>query len=161
MSDTNKQSFKFSLNARAGFILFFVIVLLGIAVTSFFIVDQTEEAVVIRLGKYSRTAPPGLHFKLPFGIEQNFNVPTQIVQNMQFGFRVEQAGVNTIFSNADYPEESIMLTGDLNIVDVEWIIQYRIEDPRDWLFNVSNREKNHSGYIPISSEPSCWRSCYY
>jgi membrane protease subunit HflK len=141
MSDTNKQSFKFSLNARAGFILFFVIVLLGIAVTSFFIVDQTEEAVVIRLGKYSRTAPPGLHFKLPFGIEQNFNVPTQIVQNMQFGFRVEQAGVNTIFSNADYPEESIMLTGDLNIVDVEWIIQYRIEDPRDWLFNVSNREK--------------------
>jgi membrane protease subunit HflK len=53
---------------------------------------------------------------------------------------VEQAGVNTVFSNADFPEESIMLTGDLNIVDVEWIIQYRIENPTDWLFNVENRE---------------------
>jgi membrane protease subunit HflK len=93
---------------------------------------------VTRLGRFDRTAPPGLHFKLPFGIEQNYNVPTQQIQNMQFGFRVESAGQNTIFSSADFPEESIMLTGDLNIVDVEWIIQYRISDPEAWLFNVAD-----------------------
>ena len=133
--------FSFNLNGRALSIVLIVLILIGIATTSFFVVDQTEEAVVIRLGRYHRTAAPGLHFKLPFGIEQNFNVPTQIVQNMQFGFRVEQAGINTLFSNVDFPEESLMLTGDLNIVDVEWIIRYRINEPRQWLFNVEDPNK--------------------
>ncbi len=132
---------RFPINGRILSIVVVVLVLLGIATTSFFVVDQTEEAVVLLLGRYNRTAAPGLHFKIPFGIEQNFNVPTQVVQNMTFGFRVERAGVNTVFSDVDYPEESIMLTGDLNIVDVEWVVQYRIEDPRNWLFNVENREK--------------------
>lgn len=130
--------FRFRLNGRAVSIILIVLILIGVATTSFFVVDQTEEAVVTRLGRYHRTAAPGLHFKLPFGIEQNYNVPTQQIQNMQFGFRVEQSGVNTVFSNADFPEESLMLTGDLNIVDVEWIIQYRIADPRAWLFNVND-----------------------
>jgi len=130
--------FSFRLNGRALSIVLIVLILVGIATTSFFVVDQTEEAVVTRLGRFDRTAPPGLHFKLPFGIEQNYNVPTQQIQNMQFGFRVESAGQNTVFSSADFPEESIMLTGDLNIVDVEWIIQYRISDPEAWLFNVAD-----------------------
>ena len=130
--------FSFSLNGRTLSIVVIVLILIGIATTSFFVVDQTEEAVVTRLGRYHRTAPPGLHFKLPFGIEQNFNVPTQQIQNMQFGFRVEQAGQNTTFSSADFPEESLMLTGDLNIVDVEWIIQYRIAEPQNWLFEVED-----------------------
>lgn len=137
----NSPRFSFRLNGRAVMIVLIVLILIGIATTSFFVVDQTEESVVLRLGRYHRTAAPGLHYKLPFGIEQSYNVPTQIVQNMQFGFRVEQAGVNTVFSSADFPEESVMLTGDLNIVDVEWIIQYRIENPTDWLFNVENRER--------------------
>jgi membrane protease subunit HflK len=137
MSDNDQQQrFSFKLNGKALTIVLIVLVLIGIATTSFFVVDQTEEAVVTRFGRYNRTAAPGLHFKIPFGVEQNYNVPTQVVQNMQFGFRVEQAGINTVFSNADFPEESLMLTGDLNIVDVEWIIQYRIDEPRDWLFNV-------------------------
>jgi membrane protease subunit HflK len=109
--------------------------------SSFFVVDQTEEAVVLRFGQYNRTVGPGLQFKMPFGIETNYNVPTQVIQSMAFGFRVERPGVNTVRSDVDYPEESIMLTGDLNIVDVEWIIQYRIVNAQDWLFNVQNREK--------------------
>jgi membrane protease subunit HflK len=59
----------------------------------------------------------------------------------EFGFRTERAGVTTVYSDFDYPDESIMLTGDLNIVDVEWIIQYRIVDPVNWLFKVDNQRK--------------------
>lgn len=131
----------FRLNSRALGIVVVVLVLIGIAGTAFFVVDQTEEAVVLRLGRYHRTQGPGLHYKLPFGIEQSYNVPTQVIQNMTFGFRVERPGVTTTISSRDFPQESVMLTGDLNIVDVEWIIQFRIVDPRQWLFKVQDREK--------------------
>jgi modulator of FtsH protease HflK len=116
-----------------------VIAIAASVMSSFFVVDQSEEAVVIRLGKVNRIVGPGLQFKFPFGIEQNYNVPTQIVQKMEFGFRTEAAGVDTRYSSADYPEESIMLTGDLNIIDTEWIIQFRISNPRDWLFKVRDQ----------------------
>jgi membrane protease subunit HflK len=76
---------------------------------------------------------------MPLGIEKNLNVPTQVVQTMDFGFRTEQAGVNTSFSSRDFSEESLMLTGDLNIIDVEWVVQYRINDPVAWLFNVEEK----------------------
>jgi membrane protease subunit HflK len=112
-----------------------------IAGGSFFVVDQSEAAVVLRLGKYNRTTGPGLHWKMPLGFEKNFNVPTQVIQTMSFGFRTERAGVTTVYSKVDYPEESIMLTGDLNIVDVEWTVQYRITDARAWLFHVDNQQK--------------------
>ncbi len=131
----------FNLNKKAITIVVVVVALLGIATTSFFVVDQTEEAVVLRLGRFHRIAPPGLQFKLPFGIDQNYNVATQAVQNMQFGFRVQQPGVTSVFDTGDFSEESLMLTGDLNIVDVEWIIQYRITDPFNWLFNVHDQPR--------------------
>ncbi|MFP4484284.1 MAG: FtsH protease activity modulator HflK [Spirochaetota bacterium] len=138
--DVSPPQMPFKLRPRTLVIIVIVIALIVIIMGSFFVVDQTEEAVVLRFGQYDRTVGPGLQFKLPFGIEKNYNVPTQVIQSMQFGFRVERPGVNTIRSNVDYPEESIMLTGDLNIVDVEWIIQYRITDPRAWLFNVQERD---------------------
>ena len=109
--------------------------------TSFYIVDQTEEAVVTRFGRYLTTAGPGMHYKLPFGIDAHYPVKTRVVQTEQFGFRTLSAGVNTQYSDQTFPDESTMLTGDLNIVDVEWIIQYRIVDPRAWLFNVQERLK--------------------
>jgi len=117
-----------------------IVVLIG-SFSSFYMVDQTEEAVVLFLGKFSSVTGPGLHFKLPFGIETSYNVRTQAIQSMQFGFRTEKAGINTRYSSGDYSDESIMLTGDLNIVDVLWEIQYRIVDPRAWLFNVQEKEK--------------------
>lgn len=114
----------------AGLILLFVI-----AITGFYVVDQTEDAVVTRFGKYLTTVGPGLHFKIPLLIDRSYAVPTKPVQTEQFGFRTVQPGSSNVYQN-NLTRESTMLTGDLNIVDVEWIIQYRIVDPRAWLFNV-------------------------
>ena len=109
--------------------------------TSFIVVDQTESAVITTLGKYSKTLGAGLHYKLPFGLQKAYIVKTKVVQTETFGFRTIKSGVVTQYSEEKFPDESTMLTGDLNIVDVEWIIQYRINDPRAWLFNVSDRQK--------------------
>jgi membrane protease subunit HflK len=117
------------------------IVLLIIFSTSFIVVDQTERAVITTFGKFTRVAEPGLAFKWPFGVQRAYHVKTEVVQTEQFGFRTDKAGVVTQYSAKEYPEESTMLTGDLNIVSVEWIIQYRITDPKAWLFNVSDRRK--------------------
>jgi modulator of FtsH protease HflK len=118
-------------------------VILGLILlfSSFFMVDQKEEAVVLNLGKFSRMVGPGLHLKVPFGVEKNYNVPTQRILKQEFGFRTLESGVVSTYSNADFSSESIMLTGDLNIIDVEWIIQYQITDARAWLFGVENQEK--------------------
>jgi membrane protease subunit HflK len=129
------------LTPKAIIIVVVVIVALITAFSSFFVVDPQETAAVLLFGRYTRMAEPGLHFKLPFGIEKNYNVPTQVVLKQEFGFRTERPGVTTIRAGQDFPEESIMLTGDLNIVDVEWIIQYRIVDAFNWLFKVQDKEK--------------------
>ena len=112
-----------------------IIFVLILGSTSFVIVDQTEDAVITRFGKYYTTLGPGLHFKIPFGIDKNYNVPTKSIQTEQFGFRTLKGGVTNTYEN-NMTKESTMLTGDLNIIDVEWIIQYRIFDPKAWLFNV-------------------------
>jgi membrane protease subunit HflK len=118
-----------------------VVLALILLFSSFFMVDQKEEAVVLNLGKFSRLVGPGLHFKVPFGVEKNYNVPTQRILKEEFGFRTIEPGVISTYSNQDYSSESIMLTGDLNIVDVEWIIQYQITDARAWLFGVQDQHK--------------------
>ncbi|HPX25529.1 MAG TPA: FtsH protease activity modulator HflK [Treponemataceae bacterium] len=120
-----------------------ILIALGIIVlvlisTSFYVVDETEQSVITRFGRYYKTLGSGLQFKLPFGIDKNYNVPVKVVQTEQFGFQTVKAG--TINQYADsITKETTMLTGDLNIVDVEWIIQYRIVDPAAWLFNVKER----------------------
>lgn len=119
-----------------------IIILVVVAIagfTSFYVVDETEQAVITRLGKYITTTGPGLHWKLPFGLEKNYNVPVKIVQMEQFGFKTVKAGRNNEYKN-NISSESTMLTGDLNIVNVEWIIQYKIENPRQWLFGVYEKE---------------------
>lgn len=106
----------------------------------FFIVDETEQAVITRFGKYERTTGPGLQFKLPFGIDKNYNVPVKVVQTEQFGFKTVKSGRDNEYRN-NIVSESTMLTGDLNIVDVEWIIQYRIVEPKQWLFGVLEKRQ--------------------
>ncbi len=111
------------------------------AFSSFYMVDQKEQAVILLFGEFNRITEPGLHFKLPFGIEKNYNVPTQRILKEEFGFRTEEPGITTRYSSRDYTGESIMVTGDLNIIDVQWIIQYQIADPMNWLFKVENQRK--------------------
>ncbi len=108
--------------------------------SSFYVVDETENAVITRFGKYTQTVGAGLHAKLPFGIDKSYMVPVKVVQMEQFGFKTIKAGRNNEYKN-NIGAESEMLTGDLNIVDVEWIIQYRIVDPKQWLFGVLEKQQ--------------------
>jgi len=119
-----------------------ILVIVGILViillsTSVFIVDQTSQAVITRFGKFTGIREPGLHFKLPFGIDRNYTVKVKKVETEEFGFRTTRSG--NLPAYASQSTESVMLTGDLNIVDVEWIIQYRVTDPKAWVFNVNER----------------------
>ena len=113
------------------------IVVVILLATSVFIVDQTEKAVITRFGKYTTTKGPGLQFKLPFGIDKNYTINVRTVQTQEFGYRTLRGGSTPTYARQS--GESTMLTGDLNIIDVEWIIQYRIIDPRAWVFNVNER----------------------
>jgi len=109
--------------------------------TSFYTVPQDSVALVQRFGEYKRTAEPGLHFRLPFGMERVTRVPVERVIKEEFGFRTVSAGVKTEYSDMDYSTESLMLTGDLNIADVQWVVQYKIKDPYEYVFRVRGVEE--------------------
>jgi len=112
------------------------VLVLAMLFTSFYTVDPEEVALVLRFGKYVRTADPGLHFKIPLGIERALKVPIQRQLKDEFGFRTVAAGVRSQFTTRGYGDEANMLTGDLNAAVVEWVIQYRIVDPYKFLFRV-------------------------
>ena len=116
-----------------------VIIILILAAFSFYTVDANENGVILRLGKYSHTTPPGLHFKIPI-IDQVYRIQVDKQFKREFGFRTLKAGVQTQYSKRNYYRESWMLTGDLNIADVRWIIQYKIKNAADYLFNVRDVE---------------------
>ncbi|MCL5096148.1 MAG: FtsH protease activity modulator HflK [Candidatus Omnitrophica bacterium] len=114
-----------------------VISLAGILLfSSWFTIEPEESGVILRFGKYNRTVEPGLHFKLPIGLERVYKVPVKRQLKQEFGFRTVEAGVRSQFAAKGYEQESQMLTGDLNVADVEWVTQYRISDPRNYLFKV-------------------------
>jgi len=114
------------------------ILLIFFLYSSFVTISPEEVGVVLRLGKYDRTIDPGLNLVMPFGIERVNKVAVERQQKEEFGFRTAQADVRTQYSTRDYENESLMLTGDLNAADVEWIVQYRISDPYLYLFKVRN-----------------------
>jgi len=124
--------------AAAGVAALFVLVgLLG----AVYQIEPEEVGVVLRFGKYVRTTEPGLHFKVPV-VEEMLRVPVQRQLKQEFGFRTTAAGVRTEYAGltGQLGEESIMLTGDLNVAVVEWIVQYRVSDPYEYLFRVRNLE---------------------
>jgi membrane protease subunit HflK len=105
-------------------------------VSSFYSVGPDEVGVIRRFGKYVRTEPPGLNWRWPFNIEKLNIVKVQRVMKEEFGFRTVRSGVQSEYSREDFQNESLMLTGDFNVIDVTWVVQFRIKDPVKLLFNV-------------------------
>jgi len=119
-------------------------VLIGIFVlivgfSSFFQVGAEEVGVITRFGAFDRTVESGLNVKIPF-IERVQKVAVERQQKLEFGFRTTKAAVKSSYTRDGVEGESLMLTGDLNLADVEWVVQYRIENPYNYLFKVRNPE---------------------
>lgn len=120
-----------------------VLILLAVSLTSFYTIQPDEEGVVLRFGRYHTTTSPGLHFKLPLGIDQTTKVKTKLILQQEFGFRTESVrGKRTSYADRNFNDESLMLTGDLNVADVEWITQFQIAEPQKYLFNVRDPVQN-------------------
>jgi membrane protease subunit HflK len=120
---------------RTGVLVLLILIAL---LTSFYTVGPEQIGVVLRFGRYVRSTDPGLHFKLPYGIENVTKVPVQRQLKQEFGFRTRSAGVRSDYTKRGYEGEANMLTGDLNAADVEWVVQYRVVDPERFLFRVRN-----------------------
>ncbi|HDZ62443.1 MAG TPA: FtsH protease activity modulator HflK [Nitrospirae bacterium] len=126
------------LNFKAVGLAVAAIFVIALVSSMVFTISPEEEGVVLRFGKYTRTVKPGLHFKLPYGIEKHYKVPVERQLKEEFGFRTRKPGTRTTYSSRGYDEESLMLTGDLNAADVQWIVQFRIKDAYQFLFRVRN-----------------------
>lgn len=101
-------------------------------------IGPDEVGVRQRFGKYIGLSSPGLHAQLPFGIDRVTPIKVEKVLKEEFGMRTIKPGVKTEYSRSDYPDETLMLTGDLNILDVRWIVQFKIKDPVKLLFAIRN-----------------------
>lgn len=116
-----------------------LLLLLVGAFTCFYTVNAESVAVVQRFGRYQQTAPPGLHFKIPFGVDKVTVVPTLRQLKLEFGFSTR--GATNEYQGSQQPDlERNMVTGDLNAAEVEWVVQYGISDPVQYLFNVHQPE---------------------
>ena len=119
-----------------------ILVAVAVSLTSMYTVEADEVVVVLRFGQYIDTTQPGLRFKLPFGIDQVIGVPVKRVFKEEFGFRTLRAGVRTQYDPRDYSDESLLLTGDLSIADVEWVVQYQISEPQKFLFAIRDATRS-------------------
>ena len=125
-----------SFRPAAMLIAFGILLVVWGVLSSFYTVQPEERAVVKRFGKVRGIADPGLHFKLPFGVDSVQPVATERVLKQEFGFRTEDTSSPRSRFSDDIPDESLMLTGDLNIIEVEWVVQYRIKDPVQFLYSM-------------------------
>jgi membrane protease subunit HflK len=122
---------------KTRFIIIGLIFVLAIS-SSIFQVGPEEVGVITQFGRYTRTLEPGLNMKIPFA-EKVYRVPVQRQLKLEFGFTTVEAGVNSEYTKTtENRRESLMLTGDLNLADVEWVVQYRISDAYNYLFKVRN-----------------------
>jgi membrane protease subunit HflK len=130
----------FSLRGRGNLAARIVLILLavGVLVSTYYQVNADSVAVVRRFGRYVRTTDPGPHLRIPL-VETVTVVPVQRQLKAEFGFITDRANVRSQFSqNENTLAESLMLTGDLNVAVVEWIVQYKVKDPYKYLFKVRN-----------------------
>lgn len=123
-------------NARQIFLGALVLLLVW---TGFFQVGPEEVGVITRFGKYTREVNPGLNFKIPL-VERVTKVAVERQQKQEFGFRTVESNVRSDYTKRGTADESLMLTGDLNLADVEWVVQYRISNAYQYLFKVRHPE---------------------
>lgn len=117
------------------------VVVLILLAGSFYQIAPEEKGVILQFGKFVRSTDPGLHLKLPLGIEKLIKVPVQRQLKQEFGFRTRRAGIQTQYAvTPESLNESVMLTGDLNVAVVEWIVQYKIKNPYNYLFKLRDAE---------------------
>ena len=115
--------------------LLFLVVVLWVSI---FQISTEEVGVITRFGKYVRQVEPGLNFKVPFA-EDVYKVPVERQQKLEFGFRTTRAGINSRYENSSSTkDEALMLTGDLNLAEVQWVVQYRVDNAYNNLFEVRN-----------------------
>lgn len=135
----NVEEFIRWIRANLGQVLLGILVV-AILATSIKTIKPEEQGVVLFLGKFTRTVAPGLSFIAPLGLEKMYKIPVQRQLKLEFGFRTLTPDVRTTYSDKDFTDESLMLTGDLNLADVEWVVQYRIMDSYKYLFKVRDAE---------------------
>ena len=124
-----KKGFRIVLIALAA-----AVVLIG-ALTCFYTVDDKQQAVVTTLGRVSDITDPGLHFKLPFGLQQVEKVDVNVYQKIELGYETNSDG-----STSTKDSESVMITGDYNIVNVDFFVEYKISDPVAYLYSSNDPE---------------------
>lgn len=138
----NQVKKKLQLNPKKGiFTLLLIAAVIAVIIggsSSMYKVDTEETGVVLRFGKFSKFSSPGLHFKMPFGVDQVYLVPTGRVLKEEFGYRTVTPGIRTTYNKRGLEEESLTLTGDLNVSDVEWIVQFQVADPFKYIFNIKD-----------------------
>lgn len=121
-------------------ILFRILAAAGLSPSPFYTIQPDEVGVVLRFGAFTKTTQSGLHFKIPL-VEQAIPVKIEKVYTTEFGFRTQKPGVRTVYSTKSYDDESLMLTGDLNVLDLEWLVQFKIKDPFKLLFEIRDADK--------------------
>ncbi len=116
----------------------FVIGIIILGFSSVFTVKANQEAAILRFGKYAETVGPGLHFKLPFGIDKVYAGEVKRIYNEEFGYRTIRSGRESMidYNFRGAGEVSLMLTGDRNCAVVHWVVRYKIKNLKEFLFNV-------------------------
>ena len=122
--------------SRAILIAAIALVLIIGVVTCFYTVDDKQQAVVTTFGKVTGITDPGLHFKLPFGIQRVHKVDVNVYQKIELGYITDETTGMTISNTS----ESTMITGDYNIVNVDFFVEYKITDPVQYLYSSNDPE---------------------
>ena len=134
---SNKPPFSPNLNSRKIFLFVIPVLVAVLLFKSFYQVQPGEKGIVLRLGKYSKTTSSGLNFLIPFA-EKVIVVDIETIRKEEFGFRSNPAGgnVEAARSTRTLDAESLMLTGDRNVINLNWVVQYKVNQPRDFVFNI-------------------------
>lgn len=119
---------------RAAVIAAVAVILLFLSATCFYTVDDKQQAVVTTFGKVTDVTDAGVHFRLPFGIQRVRKVDVNVYQKIELGYATENYGMTV------NPSESEMITGDYNIVNVDFFVEYKISDPVQYLYSSNNPE---------------------